>query len=198
MKKRKLILLIIFISIIIVYISNLRFVKTEPLTIRVLDNDTKESLSNITVYYQITKIRSNYLAWSADEISLTIKKLVTDSNGQITIPSKTFLLNKSILTLDELSSLFIFINIDKKNKRNFNYRDIEDFTECILFEKQIVYDNIYFVNPTYAATGMFIFNASNETETRIEMKRNFIVYYTYTSFDEYEEMKVDVMLARNK
>jgi hypothetical protein len=178
--------------------------KTEPLNIQVVDPETNEPLTGITVYYQLEK-RGMHISLLNPEGHITSKyttverlKLITDKNGEVTVPVKPYVLLKN----EGLYSMSFYINLDTDKKRIPSSKDFRNFRDLIKLsaenDQNISGDKIIFIDKGYYTTAVYIINERRGLyqgdTTRLGPRYNF--YELYRPFSETEQLIV--WLVRNR
>jgi len=197
MRKRDMVIIVIFISVMLLLlfacVSLPLYPKKElgPLVIVVTDNETGLPLSNITCYYQLQKVRP-FMLVDVRYITIDIQKLKTDRNGEITIPAKKYSLGVN----ENFLCKTVFINLDTKNNGP-PPRDMYNFSSY--FSLYSGRDDVIIVDRNYLATAVSIFalvEGEERKETTSFTNDGCLRYSIIEPFDE-NEMKFSVKLARN-
>jgi len=191
-------MIIIFLSLICIVFStscaSSRAMKTEQaVTLVVIDYETGLPIPDITVYYQFRKLRYIWFGLEVKYLPIDIRKLVTNNNGEITVPAGNYFLSLH----EEFYAKSFYINIGKKNKEILDRRDFHDISSFLITEtkKENInfINNIIFINPNYYATAVHIFN-DNENREKTDFTTNYLWYQIEAPFDE--EIRVTVKLVR--
>lgn len=196
MRKKSMILIIILLCTVILFSISCKTVTTRPITLIVTDNETNTPISNVTVYYQLVKGRTNLIKLDIDFITIEKGKLNTDSNGKIIIPSKVYSLFNPSRTYEALLEYNFYLNIDIQNNNKNQENNIESISRFFLDKNKTIRNNIYFVNPSYSSTAIYIFNHNEEKEIT-DFTTNFFKYHIYTPFDDNNVININARLSRN-
>jgi hypothetical protein len=100
-------------------------------------------------------------------------KLITNSNGEITVPAKDY----SLSARERISSRSFYINIDTKSGNWPDNRDLDRMFENIILGE--ISGNLILVDDRYCATGVVILDGKGKDE--IDINNHFIWNSKYTS-----------------
>ena len=195
-----------------------------PITLAVIDNETGLPLKDINVYYQLQKTRIIKISQLDDQekalmgfnwqISNDInradlaptyylyehpiiaqEKLKTDTNGEIYIPARGYLLDEF---LENYRTINFYINIDTNENKMQTDIYLYSFHYFRGTNNRFT-GNILLANNRYYTTSVSIGNAIEIDERRLWTERsdgNFYMYYSSRPIEK-AEMNISVKLARN-
>ena len=161
-----------------------------PVTLVVKDNGTGLPLSDITVYYRLRKAGPVGFV-EVYYKTIELKKLKTDSNGEITIPLRGYALGP----LELFQGQSFYINLDTKDGRKPTERDLHNFSRVFISSNNSIHDSIVIANKSYYATVVYFWDNQEKEETT-NFSSNFYRYDFEGPFSG-EKMNVTVMLAKN-
>jgi hypothetical protein len=174
-------------------------VKTGPVTLTVTDHETGLPIPDITVYYEVEKLRPVWFI-EVDYINIDLRKLKTDSNGEIKIPAKKYFLP----AYEELHTRGFYINVDIKDNRMPNEMEIESMKLYlnynpiklgdVIYSRNMYYGDtdIIYPNNKYSAARVVIWDYEDETI----LNDGVFIYHIFAPFID-NEMRIAVELARN-
>jgi hypothetical protein len=165
----------------------------QPVTLKITDSETGLPLPNITVFYELQKVR---IVWPLETRFITIdrQRFITNSNGKITVQTR----RNFLWPHEEFANISFFINIGIRNKRipsRGGFHNITTFLISDVRNENIVFrNNIILIDDNYFASCVHVFNnkEKNERETN---RNNFLWYQIETPFDE--EITITARLVRN-
>ena len=195
-----------------------------PIMVVVTDDETGLPLDDITIYYQLEKVRwlskhqiedptiklenlKPYILnrgevslsarfYSEEYITLELEKLKTNASGEISIPARNYMVEEA---LEHLTRIYIYINLDTNDSSIPKENEMFNFSNFIIARNKITDSKIVFANDEYYAARVDVTNYDDNAISDGPdeyLLDNSYWYYLGTPFSK-GEIKVTVKLAKN-
>jgi hypothetical protein len=174
------------------------------LELHIIDNDTNEPIPNISVFYHLDKVSPVFIV-EVKYTTIDEKLLVSDENGKIIVPRRSFLFGPFQELLSE--SLYININFTEEYKKYYeNYYGLEfDFDNQMTYYF-VSYDNrdgVFFINQNYYPAVAHIFAVDGSYVKRQEENsgnrdKDLITYPLDFLLGNKEKQILTIKLIKNK
>lgn len=169
--------------------------RVAPIRLTVVDSETGLPLSGISVYNVLRKGRLVSPVGDTEYYTIELEKLITDANGQITIPARSY--SHRPFPFEYIPSRHFIINLVTDDGRMPTRMDFSAITSTFLSDR--LSRGIVLANEVYFATVAYIWGSltSELRDTDRATSRNFR-RYDFDGLFSQRELQITVTLARNR
>lgn len=164
-------LAVLMLGIAAISLCSCTCVRVRPVTLLVVDRETKAPLANIPVYYGIESVREEpeilFIIPNPYPVSYKIEKgekAFTDTSGRVSFGPSDFLLRKTQRINGEL--IYINIDLNEKTRRSrfkVNLHDSRNVVETFL-SFGTGFSRLFLTNPVAGYRGVFVFGTEDTQE----------------------------------